>query len=113
METAKKLSRYREYWARLSKLGWTKCQLIATQLPEGDFRSLLEFAERHSVQDLKACRRRSSKAQHRCVLLYLTPEQYRQYERAMLNYGATRQGRGLTNKEAATIRMVKRLGASE
>jgi hypothetical protein len=109
---AEKLRPHMRYRARLQRLGWTKCQLIAAQLPEADFPGLLKFAEEHSVHDLKAYGRRSTQTQRRCVLLYFSPDQYRQYERAMLNYGATRRGRGLTNKEAATIRMVKGLGAS-
>src|SRR5262249_27624053 len=105
IETARKLRPHMRYRARLKKLGWTKCQLIAAQLPQADFGELLEIAEDGSVQDLKAYGRRSTITQHRCVLLYFTPEQYRQYERALLKFGATRQGRGLANKEAATLRM--------
>jgi phosphoglycerate dehydrogenase-like enzyme len=50
----------------------------------------------------------------RCVLLYFTETQYRQYEKAALQFGATRRGRGLVDKEAATIRMSRaamRIGA--
>jgi hypothetical protein len=107
IETTQKLGRYKEYWGRLSKLGWTKCQLIASQLSERDFRGLLEFAEEHSVQDLKAYGRRSTRPHRRCVLIYLTPAQYRVYERALLKCGARPRGRGLTNKEVATVRMAK------
>jgi hypothetical protein len=106
----KKLRPHMRYRARFQKLGWTKCQIIASQLPKGEFHDLLKFAEEHSAQDLKAYGRRPVKTQQRCVLLYFTPGQYRQYERAMLTCGAKRRGRGLTDKEAATIRMTKIVG---
>lgn len=100
-----RLRPHMRYRARLQKLGWTKCQLIAERMPDEEFSDLLDFAEEHSVQELKTYRRRASP--QRCVLLYFTPEQYRQYERALLSCGAKRRGRGLANKEAATARMAK------
>lgn len=105
-----RLRPYMRYRARLQRLGWTKCQLIAAQLSGAEFSSLLKFAEEHSAQDLKGYGRRPGKTQRRCVLLYFSPEEYRQYERALLSCGAKRRGRGLTNKEVATIRMAKVIG---
>lgn len=92
---------------RLQRLGWTKCQLIADRVSGEEFSDLLKFAEEHSAQELKAYGLRSTTSQRRCVLLYFTQEQYRQYERALLSCGAKRRGRGLANKEAATARMAK------
>jgi hypothetical protein len=103
-----RLRPHMRYRARLQRLGWTKCQLIANRLSDEEFTDLLKFAEEHTAQDLKAYgRRRSTRAQHRCVLLYFTLEQYRQYESALLKCGASRRGRGLTRKEEATIGMAK------
>ncbi|GMO57959.1 hypothetical protein [Bradyrhizobium ottawaense] len=107
-----RLRPHMRYRARLQKLGWTKCQLIANRVAEEEFSDLLKFAEEHSVQELKAYGRRPTQAQRRCVLLYFTPEQYRQYERALLKCGARRRGRGVSNKEAATIRMAKIVDAA-
>jgi hypothetical protein len=42
-----------------------------------------------------------------CVLMYLTPAQYKLFEERMLENGAQRSGRGLLHKEDALTRILK------
>jgi hypothetical protein len=41
----------------------------------------------------------------RWVLLYFTEAQHRHHEKAALQFGAKKRGRGLVDKETATIKM--------
>jgi hypothetical protein len=101
-----KLRPHMRYRVRLQRLGWTKCQMLAAQLPGANFLALLEFAEAHTAKELETyIRRETPSGRTRCVLLYFTETQYRQYEKAALQFGARKRGRGLVDKEAATIRM--------
>lgn len=103
---AEKLRPHMRYRARLQRLGWTKCQMLAAQQPGANFLKLLEYAEAHTAKDLETfIRQETPSGRARCVLLYFTESQYRQYEKAALRFGARRRGRGLVDKEAATIRM--------
>ena len=70
-----------------------------------NFVKLIEYAENHTTKELEAYVAREKPADTRCVLLYFTPGEYRRYEKAALKCGATKRGRGLTGKEAATIKM--------
>ena len=92
--------------SRLQRLGWTKCQVIGRNIQGNDFLELLEYAEGHTTKELEAyAGKKQASNTTRCVLLYFTPEQYRRFEKAALKCGATKRGRGLTGKEAATIKM--------
>jgi hypothetical protein len=80
--------------------------MLAAQLPEANFLKLLEFAETHTAKELENyVRRKTAPVRTRCVLLYFTEGQYRQYETAALQFGARKRGRGLVDKEAATMKM--------
>jgi hypothetical protein len=80
--------------------------MIGKQLSNFDFIELLEYAETHTTKQLEQhIQDRKSKPRTRCVLLYLTDSQYRDYEKAALQFGARKRGRGLVDKEAATVRM--------
>jgi hypothetical protein len=110
---AEQLRPHMRYRSRLMKLGWTKCQMIGAQLPERNFLELLEAAEEYNAKELDTLiRRNKAGGDTRCVLLYFTPGEYRQYEEAVLKFGARKRGRGLTDKEKATIRMAKKLLAT-
>jgi hypothetical protein len=79
--------------------------MIAAQLPDGDLAELLEWAEELSAKELDTFIRRKTTTGKRCVLLYFSPADYRQYEKAALKCGAAKRGKGLTGKEAAIIKM--------
>jgi hypothetical protein len=110
VELAKRLGPHMRSRRRLQRLGWTKCQMIGAQLPEGDFLELLQSAEECTAKELETrIRRNRSPGGTRCVLLYFTPAEYRRYEEAVLKCGARKRGRGLIDKEKATIKMAKKV----
>jgi hypothetical protein len=106
---AEKFSPHMRSRARLQKLGWTKCQMIAAQLPDGNFGELLERAEQHTAKELDTFIRRKTTTGKRCVLLYFTPREYSRYEQAAITCGARKRGRGLVDKEKATLGMVEKV----
>jgi hypothetical protein len=107
---AERFRPHMRFRSRLQKIGWTKCQMISAQLPEGNFLELLEYAEEHTAKDLDTyLRRKRATVGTRCVLLYFTPGEYRRYEEAALKCGARRRGRGIIDKELATVRMAKKV----
>jgi hypothetical protein len=96
---------------RLEAIGWTKAQVIAKHLTRHNALSLIELAEQHNTRDLTLIMQgRSSSAPApspaRCVLMYFSPHQYRAFEKAILQHGAVRRGRGLANKEKALLRLI-------
>jgi hypothetical protein len=112
IEIAEQLRPHMRSSTRLQRLGWTKCQVIGKQLSNFDFIELLEYAETHTAKQLEQyIQDRNSKPRTRCVLLYFTGSQYRDFERAALQFGAMKRGRGLAKKEAATIRMCRNVCA--
>ena len=95
---------------RLHDLGWTKAKIIGKHRPGNNFVKLIEYAESHTTKQLEAyVMAKEQVADTRCVLLYFTPGQYKQYEEAVLEFGAKQRGRGLIGKEKATIRMAKKV----
>lgn len=108
LELGKKLPSLRIPDERLRKIGWTKLQIILEKLDGRSADKWLKLAEAHSTEELKALmlgHKPSSKAH--CVQLYFTQRQYHQLEKAILSFGGKRSGRGLIDKEAAIMRMVR------
>jgi hypothetical protein len=94
---------------RLEQIGWTKLQIIGRYINGRNAKRLLKLAEQCTAAELEARVRGVEAAQKkRCVMMYFTPEQYQQFEKALLLHGATRSGRGLRDKEEATISLVRR-----
>jgi hypothetical protein len=94
--------------SRLRQLGWTKCQVIGRSCPGANILKLLEYAENHSTKELEAyAGYQKAASRRRCVLLYFSPAEYRRYEEAVLKFGARKRGRGLIDKEMATIKMAR------
>lgn len=94
---------------RLHQIGWTKSKLIGKHRAGINFVKLIEYAESHTTKQLEAYVAREKSADTRCVLLYFTPGEYRRYEEAVLKFGARKRGRGLIDKEKATIKMAKKI----
>jgi hypothetical protein len=98
---------------RLRDIGWTKSKVIGKHRAGNNFVKLVEYAENHTTKELEAyAAKKKPTTDTRCVLLYFTPGEYRRYEEAVLKFGARKRGRGLTDKEKATIRMAKKLLAT-
>ena len=99
---------------RLKEVGWTKLQIIGKTLTPRNAETLLAWAEEYNAPQLAArVRGETSEPKTRCVLLYFSPAQYRQFERAILTSGGKRSGRGLMGKEAAIMRMVRSINRNE
>ena len=99
---------------RFEKIGWTKLQIIGKKLTPRNAETLLGWAEECNAPQLAArVRGETSTSKSRCVLLYFSPAQYRQFERAILTSGGKRSGRGLVGKEAAIMRMVRLINRAE
>ena len=92
---------------RLQKIGWTKLQVVGKHLTRRNAETLLGWAEECNAPQLAARVRGEAPSKSRCVLLYFSPAQYRQFERAILTSGGKRSGRGLVGTEAAIMRMVR------
>ena len=98
---------------RLKEVGWTKLQVVGKHLTRRNAETLLGWAEECNAPQLAARIRGEAPSKTRCVLLYMSPAQYRQFERAILTSGGKRSGRGLVGKEAAIMRMVRLINRNE
>ena len=99
---------------RFEKIGWTKLQVIGKKLTPRNAETLLAWAEECNAPQLAArVRGETSTSKSRCVLLYFSPAQYRQFERTILTSGGKRSGRGLVGKEAAIMKMVRQINRAE
>ena len=69
---------------------------------------LVRLALNSSAQELKRIMREDDqKPAPHCVLMYFSPQQYRQFRNAMVLHGATSTGRGLARKEEAIMRLIR------
>lgn len=92
---------------RLSRIGWTKLSVIAHRLTRENANKQLDLAEENNVRELKRLVSGAGAQRRRCVLMYFTDAQYREFKRALLVHGATSKGRGLANMEQATLRLIQ------
>ena len=98
---------------RLKEVGWTKLQIIGKQLTPRNAETLLAWAEECNALQLAARVRGEAPSKTHCVLLYMSPAQYRQFERAILSNGGKRSGRGLVGTEDAIMRMVRSVNRAD
>jgi len=93
---------------RLSRIGWTKLQIVAASVTPQNREKLLRLAEKHTAEDLKTLTRGDQPiAGRKAVLLYFSPEQYKTFAKAIVKHGAIKSGDGFTKKEEAVIRAVR------
>ena len=95
------------------KIGWTKLQIIGQKLTRRNAETLLAWAEECNAPQLAARVRGEAPSKTRCVLLYFSPAQYRQFERAILTSGGKRSGRGLVGTEDAIMRIVRSVNRAD
>ena len=90
------------------RLGWTKSVEIARLCTHETLSDALAYAEDHTVAELRAHLTGES-AGDTAVLLRLTNQQYKVFEKTLLAYGAVRAkpGKGLRGKEAALTKALK------
>jgi hypothetical protein len=90
--------------SRLRKLGWTKLALMTKQINKGNAEELVELAEGMTTKQLEKHLKGEEHPQNsHCVLMYFSPQQYEEFEKALLSHGGSRSGRGILNKEQALI----------
>lgn len=93
---------------KAAEIGWTKLQIIADKITGKNAAKLVRLALNSSAQELKRIMREDDqKPAPHCVLMYFSPQQYRQFRRAMVLHGATSTGRGLAGKEQAIMRLIR------
>ena len=99
---------------RLQKIGWTKLQVVGKHLTRRNAETMLGWAEECNAPQLAArVRGETSTSKSRCVLLYFSPAQYRQFQRAILSNGGKRSGRGLVGTEDAIMRIVRSVNRAD
>ena len=106
VEIAERLGSLRLPEKRFEAIGWTKAQVIAKHMTKQNALSLIQLAEQNSIRDLELLVEGKQASRTHCVLMYLTPFQYRTFEKAIRQHGAVRRGRGLVNKEEALLRLI-------
>jgi hypothetical protein len=90
--------------SRLKKIGWTKLSLIAKKVTQSNVEDMLELCEGNTAKQIEQRLKGAEMSDNsRCVLMYFTPQQYEQFEEAVLHNGGSKSGRGLLNKEQALI----------
>jgi len=96
--------------ARLKKIGWTKLQIIGKHATKDNVLELVELAEKHTTKELEALMKGEKPIDNaHCVLMYFSPKQYDVLERALLQHGGEKSGRGILNKEEALVTALKKL----
>lgn len=97
---------------RLTAIGWTKLQIVLRHIEGRDALDLVDLAEKHKAHKLKRMLPKDPLTeQSRCVILYFNPDQYADFENAVLANGGKRGRRGLSHKEEAVIAMISRLNS--
>jgi hypothetical protein len=95
---------------RLLKLGWTKLQLIASEVNQDHVEEWLDVAESLSTKQLeRKIKGKTPIKNPACVLMYFNPKDYKELAEALKRYGATATERSIRNREEALMRMVRRL----
>jgi hypothetical protein len=94
---------------RLSKIGWTKLQIIAPHINPDNSENLLTLAETNTAINLKAIvRGEKPTVGGRSVLLFFTAKQFDAFSKAILKHGAVKNAEGFLNKEKALIKAVRK-----
>ena len=93
--------------ARLRRIGWTKLQVLGPYVTAQNLEELLVMAENLSTMALKtALRGDDPRANSHCVLMYFSPEQYSVFETALVKAGAQKNGKSISDKETALIKLL-------
>jgi hypothetical protein len=92
---------------RLEAIGWTKVRMIADHVTKANCKELIELAETSTARELGLkLRKEQTLDGTRCVVLYLTPNEYAVFEEMVVLHGASQSGRGLREKKVWSMRFV-------
>lgn len=99
--------------ARLKEIGWSKLSILVRFAKSTNYKELLHYAETHTARDLALVLAGKPVIPNaRCMLLYMSPEDYAFVENVLFAFGATKRGKGLVGKEDALLAALKRAVAS-
>jgi hypothetical protein len=99
--------------SRLEAIGWSKIQVIAKHLTPRNAEKFLRLAEQNTTHSLAAQMRDGNPMPDaRCVMLRLSPQNYRKFEDAVLQNGGSKVGRGLRDKEKALMKIIGKFAKS-
>ncbi|MBS0250972.1 MAG: hypothetical protein JSR78_07895 [Proteobacteria bacterium] len=99
---------------RLSRIGWTKAQIIAKHINQDSCEELLTIAENSSAHDLALLVRGEKPVKGtRVITLYLKARQYKIFSQVILAHGGSKSGNGLVNKEAALTAALSKLPSAQ
>ena len=85
---------------RLRKIGWPKLQFIAKHVAPNTLDALLQLAEDSTAKELeRRMRGENSLGNARCVLMYFSPKDYADLDRATEKYGMTTRVTTMTQHE--------------
>jgi hypothetical protein len=97
--------------SRLKKIGWTKLQIIGKHVTPSNIEELLDLAEKTQSKELeRQMRGEKPKDNAHCVLMYFSPKDFAELEKALVEHGATRihNRRGaMQGKEEALLHLIR------
>lgn len=95
---------------RLTKLGWSKCALVARHAHGDNLEELLHLAEVSTVQELRSLFGKPGGGRGaRALLLQWEPMDFQYVRRVLLENGAYETSRGMRNKEVALLRALAKI----
>lgn len=93
---------------RLHRVGWTKLQLICNHVTKVNVDEKLTMAEKHTVAEInEILRGEDPLANAKTVLLRFSPKEYAEFQKALLEHGGKRSGRGIVDKEKALLDLIQ------
>jgi hypothetical protein len=92
----------------LTDLGWTKLTVLEPHVTKTNWKEMLEYAKTHTVADLKQyVKGEEPVANAHPVLMYFNPADYNELMETLLQNGASKERRGIVNKEQALMELVR------
>ncbi len=101
--------------ARLAKIGWTKLAAWARHCPAGQELWGLDLAEQKNTTAANLpslLKGRKTPKKTRCMTLYFSLKDYEVFEKAMIDNGAIKVGKGFAAKEKALLQIIDKSQAA-
>ena len=115
-EIVDQLRPFARYKERFEAIGWTKTQVIARGLNKQNLKERLALAEANgnSTRKLPALIKKETPPPARRVVLYFTQDDYKVFEKAVVQNGGSIARRGnLVDKELALIALIEKAARSK
>ena len=115
-EIVDQLRPFARYKERFEAIGWTKTQVIARGLNKQNLKERLALAEANgnSTRKLPALIKKETLPPARRVVLYFTQDDYKVFEKAVVQNGGSIARRGnLVDKELALIALIEKAARSK